>query len=174
MSEDTRVGAPAPGWLYDAETGRTRWWDGVHWTDLAKPLDPVVRTGPAYRPASAAAGSWSTAPSAKNGPATTALVLVLVSVVGAVASVWLAPGLAPATAAVLGFAQVGVLVATFVLSLIGLVIAVRRPTRKREAVFGLVLSGLVLGVLAFRLVTGGAIDTGAFAGEIAAWVTSLT
>ncbi|WP_157536840.1 DUF2510 domain-containing protein [Microbacterium sp. Root180] len=86
MSEDTRVGAPAPGWLYDAETGQTRWWDGLRWTDLARPLDPVVRTGPAYRPSSGSASGWTAPPTPKNGPATASLVLLLVAVVGAAAA----------------------------------------------------------------------------------------
>ncbi|MGN8551389.1 UNVERIFIED_CONTAM: DUF2510 domain-containing protein [Microbacterium sp. SLM126] len=164
MSEDTRVGAPAPGWLYDAETGQTRWWDGLHWTDLAKPLDPVVRTGPAHRPSTGSVIEWTAPPTSKNGPATASLVLLLISVVGVAASVWLAPGLAPATTTLLGIVQIAVLIAAFVLSLIGLAVAFQRPTRKREAVFGLVLSALALGVLAFSLLA---------AGDVAAWVSSL-
>ncbi|KRB38757.1 hypothetical protein ASD93_02060 [Microbacterium sp. Root180] len=80
------MGAPAPGWLYDAETGQTRWWDGLRWTDLARPLDPVVRTGPAYRPSSGSASGWTAPPTPKNGPATASLVLLLVAVVGAAAA----------------------------------------------------------------------------------------
>ena len=175
MSEDTRVGMPAPGWLYDAETGQTRWWNGVRWTDHAKPLDPVVRTGTAYTPVTAGAETPHTAPSSKNGPAKASLVLLLLSVLGVAGLVWLATGMNPAAAMVLGIAQIGLLVAAFVLAVIGLVIAIRRPTRKREAIFGLVLSAALLGFLAFRIATApGAVDAAALEGEIAAWAIGQT
>lgn len=175
MSEDTRVGMPAPGWLYDAETGQTRWWNGVRWTDHAKPLDPVVRTSTDYQPVAAAATTSFAPPSSKNGPAKASLVLLLISVLGVAGLVWLATGMDPATAMVLGFAQVGLLVAALVLSIIGLVIAIRRPTRKREAVFGLVLSVILLGFVMFRIVTApGAVDAAALEGEIAAWAIGQT
>lgn len=28
-------GAPPPGWYQD-HTGATRWWDGIHWTDITQ------------------------------------------------------------------------------------------------------------------------------------------
>jgi hypothetical protein len=47
---DTRVaGGPPPGWLFDDETRRTRWWDGERWTDYDPPLEPVVHARPAPR-----------------------------------------------------------------------------------------------------------------------------
>ncbi len=171
MSEDIRVGMPAPGWRYDAETDQTRWWDGVRWTDDAKPLDPVVRTGP--QPAVPV--TTSPPSSSKNGPATAALVLLLISVLGIAGIVWFATGMNPVTASLLGLAQIGVLVVAFLLSLAGLVVAIRRPTRKREAVFGLVLSTLLLGFLVVRIATAtGVVDASALEGEIAAWALGQT
>ena len=66
-------------------------------------------------------------------------------------------------------------IAALVLSTVGLVIAIRRPTREREAVFGLVLSILLLGFVAFRLATApGFVDSAALEGEIAAWAIGQT
>ncbi len=175
MSEDTRVGMPAPGWLYDPETGRTRWWNGVRWTDHAKPLDPVVRTTGEVQAVPPPPSARDAQPTSKNGPARAALVLLLISVLGVAGLVWLATGLNPAVGAVLGFVQIGVLVAAFVLSIVGLVLAIRRPTRKGEAIFGLVLSAILLGFLAFRIVTApAAVDAVALEGEIAAWALGQT
>lgn len=82
MSEDTRLGAPAPAWLYDDETGRTRWWDGARFTDLSKPLDPVVRTAPTYRAAPEAAYGAYAPPVAKSAPLRASHVLLLVAGLG--------------------------------------------------------------------------------------------
>jgi hypothetical protein len=175
MSEDTRVGAPAPGWLYDQDTDRTRWWDGSRWTDYARPLDPIVRTSADSGPVPVVAGGAHDPATSKNGPAKAALVLLLISVLGVVGMLWLASGMSPFAAVLLAFAQIGILVAAFVLSVIGLVIAVRRPTRKREAVFGLVLSAILLGYLAFRIVTApAAVDAAALEGEIGDWAVGQT
>src|SRR5688572_5117050 len=91
MSDSNHAGGmPPPGWLLDNETGRIRWWDGVRWTDLVKPLDPVVRTGPAYHPVSAASVMTFGPSTSRNGPARAALVIVLLAVLGIAASLWFA------------------------------------------------------------------------------------
>ncbi|WP_374313538.1 DUF4333 domain-containing protein [Microbacterium sp.] len=175
MSEDIRVGMPAPGWRYDAATDRTRWWDGVRWTDDAKPLDPVVRTGPQAAVSAQGSAAPGSKPSTKNGPATAALVLLVLSMLGVAGIVWFASGMNPATATLLGLAQIGVLVAALVLSLVALVVAIRRPTRKRRAVVALVLSAVLLGFLVFRIATApGAVDASALESEIAAWALGET
>lgn len=175
MSEDTRLGMQPPGWLYDSETGQTRWWNGVRWTEHAKPLDPVVRTGPVPSAPHAAAMTASTVPSSKNGPAKAALVLLLLAVLGVAGLIWLASGMDPTVAAVAGLAQIGLVVAAFILSIVGLVLAIVRPTRKREAIFGLVLSALLLGFMVFRILTAPAtIDSAALEGEIEAWALEQT
>lgn len=90
MNDDTRLGAPAPAWLFDDETGRTRWWDGTRFTDHSKPLDPVVRTSPTYRSAPAPAYGSFSPPAAKLGPVKASHVLLLVgglAIVGAFAAV---------------------------------------------------------------------------------------
>lgn len=154
MSDDARAAMPPPGWLFDEQTGRTRWWDGVRWTDLAKPLDPVVRTAPAYAPVSAAAAAFAApATAAKNGPARAALILILLAVLGVTGILWLVTGGDPFIGASLGLLTIAMVLAAFILSIVGLVIAVRRPTRKGEAVFALIASTLLVGFLASRAVS---------------------
>lgn len=151
MSEDTRVGTQPAGWRYDSRTGSTRWWDGASWTDHSKPLDPVVWTPPAKGMSAAEIRATTTT---RNGPADAGLVLLLIAGVALVVGFWLSPGIAPATAAVLTFAEIALAGTAFVLSLVGLVVAFARPTRKREPVLGLVFSAVLLGFLAYAVTLG--------------------
>lgn len=179
MSEATRLGLQPPGWLFDNETGQTRWWNGAHWTDHAKPLAPVVRTATVEGPPQAAPAAWSSydpAPISRNAPAKVALVLLALALVGAGVAVWQSAALDPAITSLIGLAQVALGLTAFVLSVVGLVIAIRRPTRKAQAILGVVLSTLFLGFLAFRIAaaTTGGIDSAALEGEIEAWALSQT
>lgn len=153
MSDNTRAAMPPPGWLFDEQTGRTRWWDGVRWTDLARPLDPVVRTGPAYSPVVAASAFAGPAVVSRNGAARAARILVLLSVLGVTGVRWLVSGGDPFIGAGLGLLTIAMVLAAFILSVVGLVIAIRRPTRKGEAVFALVGSALLIGFLVYRMVS---------------------
>lgn len=153
MSDRDRTGASAPGWLFDDESGRTRWWDGARWTDLAKPLDPVVRTTgrPAYRPVSAASAVIHGRRTAANGPSAWGLVLALLSGVAIGTALWLPVALDPIPALALTTAT-GVLVAvSFALSIAGVVTAIQRPTGKTVPLIALVLSSLLLSVFAFGM-----------------------
>lgn len=179
MGDDTRAGLPAAGWLHDSATGQTRWWNGSEWTDHTRPLDPVVRTMTATRPPTtgpvALAHTAPAPPTSRNGPAKAALVLLLISVLAAAGLAWLATGMTPTTALVVGVGQIAVLVVAFVLSIVGLAVALLRPTRKREAVIGLVLSTALLGFVAFRIATApAAVDASALESEIAAWAIGQT
>lgn len=172
MSDDSRLGTRPAGWRYDSKTGDTRWWDGSAWTDLARPLDPVVRTVPAYGSTMTATPAITTS---RNGAANTGLVLLVIAGLAIVAGAWLSPGMAPASATVLTFAQIALAAGAFVLSLVGLVVAVARGSRKSGAVVGLVLSGIVVGFLVVRLAAvGGSPDAGALEDDIAAWAQAET
>ncbi|MFE7844092.1 DUF2510 domain-containing protein [Microbacterium sp. NPDC057407] len=163
MSDDSRLGAPPAGWRYDSRTGSTRWWDGTRWTDHSRPLDPVVRTLPKRaeqvsstlamdrRVLSAAASS--SAP--RNAAADSGLVFLVIAGLAVAVGAWLGPGMAAATATVLGFAQLALAVTAFALSLTGLAIAAVRSTSKSRATVGLLLSAVLVAFLVFRLVAGG-------------------
>jgi hypothetical protein len=100
MSEDTRVGTPAPAWLYDDETGQTRWWNGAGWTDHARPLDPVVRTWTEHRPAGTSPAYAQPAPKSTRAKAWFAVLLIAVVGIGLVVLGFLAFRLATAPGAV--------------------------------------------------------------------------
>ncbi|MHC2999365.1 DUF2510 domain-containing protein [Microbacterium sp. HJ5] len=141
-----------PGWLYDEETGRTRWWDGVRWTDLVKPLDPVVRTAAAYTPVAAPApATVHAAPSSGNGAAAAGLLLTVLGALGLAAGVWLVGGIDQTTVSVLTTATGLLVAAGFACAVAGLVIAIRRPTKKAAAITGIVLSTIVGSVFVFRV-----------------------
>lgn len=100
MSEDTRVGTPAPAWLYDDTTGQTRWWNGASWTDHSKPLDPVVRTWAEPRPLAPASRATSPERPSRVGSAKASRVVLLISLLGI------------ATLLVLGFVALGLAAAS--------------------------------------------------------------
>lgn len=114
-------------------------------------------------------------PTGRNGPAKASLVLLVIWILVAAGLAWLAPGMTPTTAVVVGAGQVIVVVVAFILSIMGLAIALLRPTRKREAVVGLVLSAALLALIAVRVATApAAVDAAALEGEIAAWTIGQT
>lgn len=100
----------------------------------------------------------------QNGPAKSSLVLILISVVGGVAAYFFVGRSNPALAGLLNLLVVTVLFAAVGLAVVGLVLAVRRPTRKRESVFALVASLLMLGgvltLFALRMISLGAVYAG--------------
>lgn len=100
----------------------------------------------------------------QNGPAKSSLVLILVSVVGGVAAYFFVGRSNPALAGLLNLLVVTLLFAAVGLAVVGLVLAVGRPTRKRESVFALVASLLMLGgvltLFALRLISLGAVYAG--------------
>lgn len=147
---------PPAGWLRDP-AGQTRWWDGSRWTEHVRPALATVGDGAVFgadprRPA---------APGSKNGPATASLVLILIQLLGGAALIGI--GFAAGTAGAQLWQFLGVLsilsvvsflmwVAAFTLAIAGIVIAVRRPTRKRDAVFALVFTSLVIGWMIARAI----------------------
>lgn len=163
MSDDSRLGAPPAGWRYDSKTGSTRWWDGARWTDHSRPLDPVVRAMP--RRAEQVSGTLAVHHSLMNAAAPTSaprnaatdsgLVFLVIAGLAVAVGAWLGPGMAPATATILGLAQLALAVTALLLSLTGLTVAVVRSTRMTGALVGLVLSALLVAFLVFRFVAGG-------------------
>ncbi|MCH6229975.1 DUF2510 domain-containing protein [Microbacterium sp. CFH 31415] len=147
---------PPPGWLYDIETGRTRWWDGVRWTDLAKPLDPiVVRTPTAYARVPGSAVTFSGHPSSpRNGTSTAAVLLVVMTALALAAGYWLTGSLDPSAVAVLAVATRLLVTVAFVVAIAALVIAIQRQTGKILAIVALVASSLLLSLLMLRLLDG--------------------
>lgn len=136
--------APPPGWVYDPSTAQTRWWDGSGWTHHVLPPTPA----PAYGATFGSDPKQGAAPSAKNGPAKAALILIVVQLLGSLAIAGLAFALGPQILqflwlfGLLSLLWLGMIIAAFVLAIVGMVIAVRRPTRKREAVWALVLTSI--------------------------------
>ena len=113
----------------------------------------------------------------KNGPAKASLILILLLVLGVGAIVWLLSGQDPALALLLGLVNIGMVLAAFVLAIIGLVIAIRRPTKKRESIFGLVVSSLMLIFLVVRLVmtlSVSVLDAAVLESQIATWAGQQT
>ena len=154
IDRDSGEGKPPPGWLFDTDTGRTRWWDGMRWTDLPKPLDPVVRNAQAYTPVPAAAAAFSGHASSRNGTSGAAMLFVVVSALALAAGFWLTAGLDPSAIAVLTVVTALLVTLAFVLSIAALVIAIQRPARKALAIVALLASSLLLSVLMFRLIDG--------------------
>ena len=173
MSERLTAGSvPPPGWLFDDATGQTRWWNGREWTDHTRPLDPIVRTGAA--PATATTLGDPLTPS-KNGPATAALVLALLALLSVAALIWLVPARDPFLALAVALAAMTLVAAAFVLSVIGVVVSIRRPTRKGSAVFALVLSVLLIAFFAFRMLTAAStVNAAALEDDITLWIQAQT
>lgn len=84
------------------------------------------------------------APSSQNGAAKTSVALVALSLVGWILAIFWLPQVDAALAGLMIMASVALAIASLLTAVAGLVVAVQRPTRKREAVIGLVLSGLIL------------------------------
>jgi hypothetical protein len=163
---------PPPGWLFDDATGQTRWWDGRGWTDHTRPLDPVVRTSAMARPASLPADART---SSKNGPAAAAVVLAVLALATTSALIWLVPARDPFLAIAVGLAAMTLIATAFALAVVGLVIAIRRPTPKGSAVFALVMSVLLVGFFVFRLITAASmVNAGELENEITLWVQAQT
>ncbi|WZO52322.1 alkaline shock response membrane anchor protein AmaP [Microbacterium sp. LWH7-1.2] len=95
---------------------------------------------------------------AKNGPARAALILILVQLLGSFGIAALAFAVGSQILqylwlfGILSLLWFLMAVAAFVLAIVGMVIAVRRPTRKREAVFALVLTSIAMVWIVLRTV----------------------
>lgn len=170
LTEDGATSSPPPGWLHDRRTGQTRWWDGRQWTDHVQPNVPRG-VGYGYRPTfSSGSATAQTTLSAKNGPAKASLILILVVLLGVTGLLWLLSGLDPAVATVLGVLNFLMVISAVVLSIIGLVIAIRRPTKKRESIFGLIVSSLLLAFLVLRVATvPSTLDGAVLESQIGSW-----
>ncbi|WP_315549829.1 DUF4333 domain-containing protein [Microbacterium aurum] len=142
-------------------------------------VQPAAYTAPAsYRVSQPQPYSYARQPlTSKNGPAKASLILILLLVLGVGAIVWLLSGQDPALALLLGLVNIVMVIAAFVLAIIGLVIAIRRPTKKRESIFGLVVSSLMLIFLVVRLVmtlSVSVLDTAVIESQIATWASQQT
>lgn len=102
--------------------------------------------------------------SSANGPAKASMVLILISLLGGVAAYWFVGRSNPALAGLLNMLIVALLFSALGLAVVGLVIAVRRPTKKQESVFALVVSVLLIGgvfaLFALRMISLGAVYAG--------------
>ncbi|WP_426324997.1 DUF2510 domain-containing protein [Microbacterium sp. E-13] len=147
---------PPAGWLFDPYTSQTRWWDGVRWTEHVLP--PYEDTE--YAATLGIDVGHDQPPDERNGPAHASLVVIAIELLGAIAVL----GVVGASGLpwwqfldLINSLEITSLVLTacaFALAIIGVVTAVRRPTRKREAVLALVLSTLLIaGVLAQTVVS---------------------
>jgi hypothetical protein len=108
-----------------------------------RPLPPVTYRPPPGSPSNTMRTTFIPAES-KNGPAKASLILILISLLGGVAVFWWLSGANPALIGLVNLINVSILLAAFILAIISLVIAVQRPTRKREPVFALVMSSLLI------------------------------
>lgn len=137
-----------------------------------------VAARPTYSTSSATPYNYARQPlTYKNGPAKASLILILLLVLGVGAIVWFVSGQNPALAILLGFINIAMVLAAFVLAIVGLVIAVRRPTKKRESIFALVVSSLMLIFLVVRLVlafSASVLDEGVLESQIAEWAGQQT
>jgi len=155
MTDSTPSGPPAE-WLHDRSTDMTRWWDGTRWTEHVQPALPT--STPTFAATSSQTPRYAAPPTSKNGPAKASLILILINLLLGFAVVLLffaASNLPPWTALsilnMLGLLSIATMIAAFVLAIAGLVISIRRPTRKRESVFALVFSTAALALTVFRL-----------------------
>jgi hypothetical protein len=80
----------------------------------------------------------------RNGPARASLVLILISLLGGVAVLWFISGADPALIGIVNLINGAILLTAFLLAVIAVVVSVQRPTRKREPVFALVMSSLLI------------------------------
>jgi len=187
MTDGTSAGGPPPGWLHDSNTQQTRWWDGTRWTEHVRPAEPVRQpartasgssaTGPHYgQPQPYGSFSYASAPlTSKNGPAKASLILILLLVLGVSAILWFLTGADPVMRLVFGSLNILMVVAAFILAIIGLVIAIRRPTKKRESVFALVVSSIFLVLIGgTMIVNANQLDVPALESQIGTWATAQT
>ena len=249
MTDETVAARPPAGWLLDATTGQTGWWDGAQWTEHVNPIEHGEQKAPLTRAALRAAAQAQPVPAptdssehltvpsdaavedraqprpstretetplpqraapmssaymqpagyvpsvaysassatpftharqpltSKNGPAKASLILILLLVLGVGAVVWFISGQDPALAMLLGFVNIAMVLAAFVLAIVGLVIAVGRPTKKRESIFALAVSSLMLILLVARLVlalSASVLDATVLESQIAAWAGEQT
>jgi hypothetical protein len=107
------------------------------------PLAPVTYRPP---PGSHVASTRATyvSISQQNGPAKASLILILISLLGGVAVLWFITGADPALIGIVNLINGAILLTAFILAVIAVVLAVQRPTKKREAVFALVVSSLLI------------------------------
>ena len=107
------------------------------------PLAPVTYRPP---PGSHVASTRATyvALEQRNGFATASLILILISLLGGVAVFWLLAGADPALVGVVNLVNGAILLLAFILAVISVIVAVNRPTKKREPVFALVVSSLLI------------------------------
>lgn len=186
MTDGTTPDGPPPGWLFDSSTRQIRWWDGTRWTEHVQPTQPTPQFGHAPQPGatrqqyaqppSYGSFSYTSEPlTSKNGPAKASLILILLLVLGVSAVAWLLAGADPAMRLVFGALNIVMVVAAFILAIIGLVIAIRRPTKKRESVFALVVSSLFLVfIVGVSIVTANQLDGPALEAQIEVWATAET
>ena len=80
----------------------------------------------------------------RNGPARASLILILISLLGGVAVFWFLMGADPALVGVVNLVNGAILLLAFILAVISVIVAVNRPTKKREPVFALVVSSLLI------------------------------
>jgi hypothetical protein len=80
----------------------------------------------------------------RNGPARVSLVLILISLLGGVAVLWFISGADPALIGIVNLINGAILLIAFILAVIAVVVSVQRPTKKREPVFALVVSSLLI------------------------------
>jgi uncharacterized membrane protein len=107
------------------------------------PLAPVVYRPP---PGSHVASTRATyvAIEQRNGPARASLILILISLLGGVAVFWFLAGADPALVGIVNLVNGAILLLAFILAVISVIVAVSRPTKKREPVFALVVSSLLI------------------------------
>ncbi len=80
----------------------------------------------------------------RNGPARASLILILISLLGGVAVFWFLAGADPALVGVVNLVNGAILLLAFILAVISVIVAVQRPTKKREPVFALVVSSVLI------------------------------
>ena len=111
----------------------------------------------------------------KNGSATAAVVIALLAIVAVAALIWLVPARDPFLTLAVGLAAMTLVGAAFALAVIGLVIAVRRPTRKGSAVLALILSTLLIAFFVFRFLTAvSTVNAAELEDEITVWIQAQT
>ena len=116
-----------------------------------RPLPPVTYRPPppsaGYRPHPGAYVDGRRAtlmPLPKNGPAKASLILIVSSLISAASAFWWLASANPALADLVNLVSIALLVAAFILAIVGVVVAVGRPTKMGLSVFALVASSFLL------------------------------
>jgi hypothetical protein len=107
-----------------------------------RPPLPVVYRPPQVSHAPSTRSTFIPLPQ-KNGPATASLVLLLISLLGG-AAIWWFDSRDPALADALTLITIAMLAAAFILAIVGLTLAVSRPTKKLSSAAALALSSLLI------------------------------